>query len=316
MPRPKISVVIPAYNASLTLTRALETVLAQSESAYEVIVVDDGSSDDLSYVQSRFKDRVIWIRQTNQGAAAARNTGVAKATGSHIAFLDADDYWETNKLELQSAVFQKESRVGLCASVCMSEEPGATRKVMSQRIGCSPKWDQVLEMEGPDAFDTACCLITSSVMVDRLALGLEPFQCGYEPAEDRELWVRLVMRIPVYYLSHPTTTLVLVPGSLSRTNIDRDCSNMLRVVEKFGDLLGRSGLRRWRARTYRRWAADYLQCGESKAAIGPATRYVALQPWSQQAWWILAKALIAPVGRFCRKRLPPSNLRKIDEERG
>lgn len=292
MQKPKISVVIPAYNAARTLKRALRGVFAQTESAYEVIVVDDGSSDDLSQLQSDFSNKVTWIRQVNRGAAAARNTGIARATGSHVAFLDADDYWEGNKLELQSAVFQRESRVGLCASLCMAEQSGGeARSVLSRRIGRSPRFDEVLELDGPDAFDTACCLITSSVVVERSALGLDPFQLGYEPAEDRELWVRIVTSVPIYFLSEPTTTLVLVPGSLSRTNIDRDCGNMLRVVEKSSELLGPKALRWWRARTYRRWAADYLESGDSRAAMRPAVKHLALKPWSPQAWWILAKSV-------------------------
>ena len=292
MQYPRISVVIPAYNAASTLPRALDSVIAQTEPAYEVIVVDDGSSEELSRLLPAFSTRVTWIRQSNQGAAAARNNGVAKATGTHVAFLDADDYWESSKLEIQSSVFRAHAAVGLCSSPYMVQQPGQERKAVSRRIGRSPLFDQVLRLDGPDAFDTACCMITSSIVVDRLALGLAPFQPGFEPAEDRELWVRLVTRMPIFFLSQPTTTLVLESGSLSRTNIDRDCGNMLRVVDKFSELLGPKALRWWRARTYRRWAADYLESGNSNAALRPAAKHLALRPLSPQAWWILTKAAI------------------------
>ncbi len=291
MKDPTNSVVIPAYNSVGTLQRALDSVFAQTVLAHEVIVIDDGSSDDLSKLKSTYGNRVRWVRQSNQGAAVARNKGVSLARGSHVAFLDADDYWEANKLELQSAIFRDHPNVGLCCSICYEEKPGGKRHVSFRRIGQSPTLDQILNPTGRTAFDTACCIITSSVVVERSVLVCDPFRPGFEPAEDRDLWVRLVTKVPIYFLGQATTTLVLEVGSLSRTNIDRDCGNMLRVVEQSSKLLGKTALRWWRARVYRRWAAEYLGSGNRKAAIRPAAQRVRLQPWSPQAWWILAKAL-------------------------
>ena len=96
---PKFSVVIPAYNASLYIVDCLNSVFAQTESDYEIIVVDDGSTDDtrervLSFTDSRLK----LISRPNGGLAAARNTGVAVAEGELVAFLDADDRWLPDKL--------------------------------------------------------------------------------------------------------------------------------------------------------------------------------------------------------------------------
>jgi glycosyltransferase involved in cell wall biosynthesis len=288
---PTISLVIPAFNSAGTLQRALDSALAQTVPAYEVIVVDDGSTDELSKLKTMFGNRVTWVRQNNQGAAGARNKGVSLAKGSHVAFLDADDYWEANKLELQTAVLLKHPNVGLCCSVCFEERPGGKRFRSFRRIGQSPGLDHILNPKGRTVFDTACCVKTSSVVVERSVLGLDPFRRGFEPAEDRDLWVRLVTKVPIYFMGQATTTLVLEMGSLSRTNIDRDCGNMLRVVDQSRHLLGPRALRWWRARVYRRWAAEYLGSGNGKAAIRPAAHRLRLQPWSPQAWWILAKAL-------------------------
>ena len=97
-----ISVVIPAYNAEGCVVRAVESVLAQSRPAMEVIVVDDGSRDATAAVAERFGPAVRVLRQANGGPAAARNHGVREAGGEWIAFLDADDAWLPQKLERQA----------------------------------------------------------------------------------------------------------------------------------------------------------------------------------------------------------------------
>src|SRR5262245_42395210 len=101
MSTPLISVVIPAFNSAATLPRALASVFAQTCTQYEVIVVDDGSTEDLVAALQPYRARINLVRQSNAGAAAARNTGVRHARGKWLAFLDADDFWHRRKLELQ-----------------------------------------------------------------------------------------------------------------------------------------------------------------------------------------------------------------------
>jgi glycosyltransferase involved in cell wall biosynthesis len=99
----RISVIIPAYNAAAYIERALRSVLSQTRAADEVIVVDDGSSDNTADILKKYQNQIISIRQPNAGVSAARNTGIRAATGDWIAFLDADDEWLPEKLELQCA---------------------------------------------------------------------------------------------------------------------------------------------------------------------------------------------------------------------
>lgn len=102
MSAPRFSVVIPAYNAAATLPRAIESVLAQSWPAHEIIVVDDGSGDDTAAGISHFGTAVSLIRQSNSGVSVARNAGAAAATGDWLAFLDADDYYTPDRLRLHA----------------------------------------------------------------------------------------------------------------------------------------------------------------------------------------------------------------------
>jgi len=102
MTAPRVSVVIPAYNASRTLRATVASALAQTMNDIEVLIVDDGSSDDtLAVARSLESDKVSAMTQRNAGAAAARNTGIRAATGEYVAFLDADDLWLPHKLQRQ-----------------------------------------------------------------------------------------------------------------------------------------------------------------------------------------------------------------------
>lgn len=100
--RSTISVVIPTYNRSALVCRAVESVLSQSLAPDEVIVVDDGSTDGTGAILAdQFGGRIVYVKQDNAGVSAARNTGIERASGDLVAFLDSDDVWTPNKLELQ-----------------------------------------------------------------------------------------------------------------------------------------------------------------------------------------------------------------------
>jgi len=100
MGKPLVSVIIPVYNGAKYVAEAIESVCVQNYDPFEIIVVDDGSTDDTPSVVQSFKD-IRYIRQENNGCAAARNNGITESRGEMLAFLDADDYWAANKLHVQ-----------------------------------------------------------------------------------------------------------------------------------------------------------------------------------------------------------------------
>ena len=107
-----VSVVIPSYNRVATVTRAIDSVFAQTYSHFEIIVVDDGSTDNTTAVlNKRYRDRVCLIQQSNHGPAAARNAGIAASRHDLVAFLDSDDYWLPRKLEVQVPLMADEKVV-------------------------------------------------------------------------------------------------------------------------------------------------------------------------------------------------------------
>jgi glycosyltransferase involved in cell wall biosynthesis len=116
---PKVSVIIPTYNRVATVGNAIDSALGQTFSDLEVIVVDDGSSDDTGRIlQETYGDRIRYFAQANQGASAARNKGLAEARGEWIALLDSDDLWEKEKLEWQ---FKALERFGAQCGACYTD---------------------------------------------------------------------------------------------------------------------------------------------------------------------------------------------------
>jgi glycosyltransferase involved in cell wall biosynthesis len=251
----RVSVVVPAYRSAATILRAIDSVLAQTYAAAEIIVVDDGSPDEqAALVERTYGPRVTLLRGPNGGAASARNKGIERATGDYIAFLDADDYWEADKLALQLALFHRHPELGLVAGAFFEETPGGPRDTNPVRNGPRSWYGHPLNLKGRAAFRLSTIVWTGTVLVRREALGTERFVSGLEPAEDRDLWMRVVSRQSTYLTAEPLATAVLVQGSLSRTNAERDCSSMLRVIARNRESLGPIGSRLWRSHTLYRWA--------------------------------------------------------------
>jgi glycosyltransferase involved in cell wall biosynthesis len=289
-----VSTIIPAYRAARTIGRAVESLLAQTRPPDEIVIVDDGSPDDLAAAVRPYGEQVRLIRKANGGAASARNLGIESARGDLIAFLDADDYWEPTKLERQLEILTKHPEVGLVSGRFYCEPPGQARTLPPPE---EPRfYDRVLRTSGERAFAVATKVWTSTVLVRREVLADRRFDQGLGTAEDIDLWVRIVASGPVYLAGEPLATAVLEAGSLSRSDIDGDCRNMLRVIHRNAALLGRRGLRRWEARVYRDWAADYLANSMPRQALPRAWSRLWRQPASPQGWWILFKSAASACG--------------------
>ena len=286
MYRKTVSVIIPYYRASQTIARAVESALGQTVLPLEILIVDDGSPENAAEATKQFGSSVTVIRKPNGGAASARNLGIEHAKGEWIAFLDADDYWEPAKLERQLA---SSEGVGLVGSGWYTQDPGKPRCMA--KIEDPEFFGRMFRARSSEAFRVAMDLFTSVVLVRRNALGDQRFDSGLETAEDRDLWIRLVASTDVYLVPEPLATYVQLPGSLSNSDIDRDCRSMLKVVHRYAALLGARGVREQEKVVYRSWAGRHLAGGKPRSAIGPAARRLAIQPASPQAWWIMCKSL-------------------------
>lgn len=191
-----ISVIIPVYNRVNLVGRALDSVYAQSHCAQEVIVVDDGSSDGTGdYVRTYFP-QARYIRQSNQGVSAARNRGIVAARGDWLAFLDSDDEWLPQKLQIQCRVL--ETNPGY--RICHSDEIWVRR---GRRVNPMRKHAK----SGGNIFQRClprCVISPSSVMVHRSVMEtVGKFDQAFPACEDYDLWLRVCAVYSVLYIEQP-----------------------------------------------------------------------------------------------------------------
>ncbi|RAM50281.1 MAG: glycosyltransferase family 2 protein [Hapalosiphonaceae cyanobacterium JJU2] len=223
---PKVSVVIPAYNAMLFLPETLESVLQQTFTDFEVFIVNDGSSDNIVEWASDIGDsRVKLISQANQRVSAARNTGIAHAQGEYIAFLDADDLWEPTKLEKQVRCLDEKPEVGLVYTwtLLVDKENNPTGRIFASHLEGNI-WNELL-VNDPIASG-------SSAMVRRICfdtVGLFDRDLAYAP--DLDMWVRIALRYPVAVVKEPLLRYRQLPNSFSR-NRQGMIKDIRAVIEK------------------------------------------------------------------------------------
>jgi glycosyltransferase involved in cell wall biosynthesis len=283
---PLVSVIIPAYRAARTINRAVDSVLAQEGGvSIEVLVVDDGSPDDISGPLSRYGPSVTHIRKPNGGASSARNVGIERAQGELLAFLDADDFWEPAKLQKQLDVLRRHQEVGLVAAAYFVQEPGGSRR-LAFGGGGADFYDRSFRPTGREIFDVASMIWTSTVVARRSAVGSMRFDTGLRVAEDRDMWIRLVTSASVYLIGEPLATAILEPASLSRSGADDGYSPMLQVVRRYAHLVSSGTRRKLEARVFRGWAARHLSSGDARAALSPALNRLKRDPLSAEAWWV------------------------------
>lgn len=207
---PKVSVVIPAYNAMAYLPETVESVLRQTFTDFEVLIIDDGSSDNIVQWASGLVDpHVKLISQKNQGLPGARNTGIAQAQGEYIAFLDADDLWEQTKLEKQVRCLDDNPAVGLVHTwmVLVDEQGKSTGRVMPSNAE-GDVWKQLAEknvIACPSVIVRRCCFETVGV-----------FDRSLRSLEDWDMWIRIATRYPFAVIKEPLAYYRQLPGSMSK----------------------------------------------------------------------------------------------------
>jgi len=254
----RVSVIIPAYRAAETIGRAIESVLAQTYPAYEILVIDDGSPDDLTTALAPYAGRVTLLRQQNQGASAARNHGLDRAQGELVAFLDADDAWLPEKLETCVAEFSRSPEVGLVASRYFLQEVASQAGVV---VGpADERCQSAVRVAPQEVLEFAREISTPTVVVRRCVLSTLRFDTGLVTAEDRDLWIRLLLATTVKLLRQPLCRVFYRVDSLSHGNIDVDCRCMLQVIERCSRQLGVLVARRERAYVEYKWAVGTRPC--------------------------------------------------------
>ena len=194
-----ISVVIPLYNKSPYILRTLESVLNQTYTDFEVVVVDDGSTDGGEKIVESFTDpRIRLVRQANAGVSAARNAGIKAARGEWIAFQDADDQWVPEKLALQMEQIKKKPDIQWISGGFIRVRNGVT---VCYKERFKDKWfeaDSIIsDALVPLAQGYHICTIT--IMIKReILIDIGGFDENLTSGEDLDLWVRMAVRYPCH----------------------------------------------------------------------------------------------------------------------
>jgi glycosyltransferase involved in cell wall biosynthesis len=211
-----VSVIIPAFNAAAFITETIESVLAQTFTDYDIIVVDDGSTDDTRARVQAFGPSVTLLTQHNGRAAKARNAGVVASASTWIAFLDADDIWMPDKLERQLAM----------ARATQAPLVFADRLNIGARGPLPERQSDIQPLSDGDVFEhllTGNFITTSTVLLRRdvfIEVGAFSEDPELPPAEDWDLWLRVASRYPVAACHVPLVNYRLHALGASR-NVER-----------------------------------------------------------------------------------------------
>jgi glycosyltransferase involved in cell wall biosynthesis len=293
---PRVSVIIPAYNAAKYLPSSIESVMAQTYPDWEIVVVDDGSSDNTKTVLSSYQEllqhKIQCIHQPNRGLPAARNAAIRAAKGEIVALLDADDIWWPARLSRSVEALDRDPETGLVhARVAriddhgnVIDEPYANSKYLSGRIA-------------PYIYTRRAHIMCPTVTLRKSLIDLDDaFDESLRAAEDRDLWFRIAQRSKVAYVDEILACYLLSPGSMSK-----DSARMLiadvTFVEKYYRRGDCSGLQRRQALAtiYREHGDLLFKRAGAKASLKSYFKSVSYDPFSAINVYMLLRALADPV---------------------
>jgi glycosyltransferase involved in cell wall biosynthesis len=291
---PKVSVILPVHNGASTIGRALGSVFAQSFTDYEILVVDDGSTDETPSLLVDYGDRIRVVTQSNRGVSASRNAGVRAASGEYIAFLDDDDEWMPEMLARCAAALDQDPNCGLAyTGVLRVDQTGTPMSNQEEQTGAidSPTLAQML--------GSPWIVVPSQFVVLRTVFercdGFDERLMGPE-----DVYFLLLAREHGYFRGVPDalvrkTTRPLYPKALNR---EPQCDLFCQLVrERYGS--SAAGLirefRRKRMKVMKHMARILLEEGRIRDARRCLARVIHYQPTSLKAYRRYLRTLV-PMG--------------------
>lgn len=283
----KYSVVIPTYNRAEIIGKAIESVLAQTIQNYEIIVVDDGSTDNTCEVLNSLGVDIRYFRQTNQGPSEARNRGIIESRGQYVAFLDSDDLWYSNKLAKISEVIKEHPEAGLFYSdFSLTDKQG--NKLRTERC-------KHIVGDGYHQLLLTNFIGTSTVVVKHECFDI----CGlfYEKLlarQDWDLWIRIAREFPIVHI--PLNLVEHMKGSRGAVSANSTVMKSSRLVieraVKADPRLSHSLLKKIEARLCYSEGVNYLQHEMKEKSLEKFKNTISLDPrfLKSYIYWGLVKA--------------------------
>jgi glycosyltransferase involved in cell wall biosynthesis len=289
-PPPTVSVVIPAYNRALTIRAAIESVLRQTWTDFELIVVDDASTDATVAEAGRVVDPRLRLIESpsNQGAAGARNAGIREARGAWIAFQDSDDEWLPRKLEKQMARLQDlgpasvGAYCGLLTLGGLDDRPEDRLRLryMPDAAIAPAEGDILLPLLRDNMISTQTLVVRREIILE-----LGCFDEETTPIEDWDFVIRLAQQGPIAFVDEPLVQQRFSPNSITR-NAGRRLRSLERLVDKHATLF--AGHPKLLAHQYYALAGGHRKAGDLAAARGYLARARAADPGNARVWTMLA----------------------------
>ena len=205
--QPLVSVVVPTYNRAGIIRETIENILQQTYSNIEMIIVDDGSTDNTVDVLKSYGSKIRWTVQQNAGPAAARNRGIAMANGEIVAFQDSDDAWHPSKIERQVSLMKRAGPSVVCC-LCNSivQLPGVEVRSF-ENAPVAPSLDEVVWLNVTEVLATRFILFNQAIAIRRDVLTrLGGFDESFRLMEDADLALRLSLEGPWAFIREPLAT--------------------------------------------------------------------------------------------------------------
>ena len=291
--KPTVSVILPAYNSARFIQTTLDSIFAQDFHEYEIIVIDDGSTDATAEICRRQGARVLLIQQTNQGISEARNSGLRAAAGRYIAFIDHDDYWHPKKLSSQVGVLEKmDAGTGVCYGEFLDWDGIDTPSFPSSEISQDKL---VLELSGwiyHQLLLTNWVLFTTALFRREVFDSIGLFDRELPPGDDWDIALRASRKFRFVKLVNVVALYRRHDGQTSLKCFSRDFQSELResMILRYG-LAGPDGqlpntreLDMRRLRSHLSFCAAHSRMGSSRIAGKALANAFVLSPLSLDTW--------------------------------
>jgi glycosyltransferase involved in cell wall biosynthesis len=292
MTPPQVSVVIATYNYGQFVPFAIQSVLAQTFASFELIIVDDGSTDNTQQIMEQYlvDTRVRYCRTENRGQPAAKNLGISLSRGQLIAFLDGDDIWMPNKLTRQIPLFETHPKVGVV--FCQRHTIDPAGRTIATPPRCAYRGDVLAEIFR-DNFITFSSSVVRRAVFDEVG----QFREDIPLAIDYELWLRVARKYHFDYVDAP-----LVSYRTGHANLSRSADKRLRIVRRITkDFLKDPDTRTRFTRSFiRKAAAEHwctvallhaIECRPLKA-VGAFARALTNEPTHWPGWRGISTVLL------------------------
>jgi len=299
----KISVIIPTYNRAQSIGRSIDSVLNQSYRNFEIIVVDDGSTDNTRDILLSFGNHIKYIRQDNKGPSNSRNVGINASRGEFVAFLDSDDYFMKPNLEIKIAFLESNPHIGWVYSdweyVDGQDnyiEKGSLKFNYSEKKLYGNIFEELIRSRN---FISPCTvLLRKSVLED-----VGYFDPEIPSQEDYDLWLRVSLKYPTHYIDRALVSVTSQPDSLSQDFTKWVHGNSL-IVDKltwliptdFGDR--ERILSRLLADKHTFIGRDLFQKGQFNKAIKEFWLSIKHLPLQKRIYWLMLTAIIRLISAY------------------